>query len=85
MIGLDRDRVLVRVEGKSEGCHSGLFSQALHFAAFGDWSGACCRRGGAARVSGALFNFLSVLKEPAGSGNESANRTRKEKKNRIPH
>lgn len=29
-------------------------------------------------VSGALFNFLSVLEKPAGPGNESANRTHKE-------
>lgn len=35
-------------------------------------------------VSGALFNFLSVLEKPAGSGNESANRTRKEE-DRVPH
>lgn len=35
-------------------------------------------------VSGALFNFLSVLEEPAGSGNESANRTREEE-NHVPH
>lgn len=31
-------------------------------------------------VSGALFNFLSVLEKPAGPGNESANRTHEEKK-----
>lgn len=30
------------------------------------------------RVSGTLFNFLSVLEKPAGSGNESANRARAE-------
>lgn len=30
-------------------------------------------------VSGALFNFLSVLEEPAGPGNESANRTQEER------
>lgn len=35
-------------------------------------------------VSGALFNFLSVLEKPAGSGNESANRTHEEE-NLIPH
>lgn len=33
-------------------------------------------------VSGALFNFLSVLEKPAGPGNESANRTRKDY---VPH
>lgn len=30
------------------------------------------------RVSGTLFNFLSVLEKPAGSGNVSANRTYEE-------
>lgn len=31
-------------------------------------------------VSGTLFNFLSVLEKPAGSGNESANRAHAEGK-----
>lgn len=35
-------------------------------------------------VSGALFNFLSVLEKPAGPGNESANRTHEEE-HRVPH
>lgn len=35
-------------------------------------------------VSGALFNFLSVLEEPAGPGNESANRAHEEE-NHVPH
>lgn len=47
MIGLDDDRVRSS-RRKSEGCRSGLFSQALHFSAFGDGSGECCRHGGAA-------------------------------------
>lgn len=29
-------------------------------------------------MSGALFNFLSVLQKPAGPGNDSANRTHEE-------
>lgn len=35
-------------------------------------------------VSGALFNFLSVLEEPAGPGNESANRSHEEE-DCVPH
>lgn len=35
-------------------------------------------------VSGALFNFLSLLETPAGPGNESANTTHKEE-NSVPH
>lgn len=35
-------------------------------------------------VSGALFNFLSVLEEPAGPSNESANRSHEEE-DCVPH
>lgn len=35
-------------------------------------------------VSGALFNFLSVLEKPAGPGNESANRAHEEE-DHVPH
>lgn len=48
LIGSNGDRVRLS-RRKTEGCHSGLFSQALHFSAFGDGSGACCHHGGAAR------------------------------------
>lgn len=46
LIGLNGDRVRSS-RRKIQGCHSGLFSQVLHFAAFGDWSGVCCRYVGA--------------------------------------
>lgn len=36
------------------------------------------------QVSGALFNFLSVLEKPAGPGNESANRAYEEE-DHVPH
>lgn len=77
MIGSERDRMWWN-RRKSEGCHvvvcfhRPFTSQHLVIGLepVVTTEGLC--------VSGTLFNFLSVLEKPAGSGNESANRTHAE-------
>lgn len=79
MIGSERDRMWWN-RRKSEGCrvvvcfHRPFTSQHLVIGLepVVTTEGLC--------VSGTLFNFLSVLEKPAGSGNESANRTHAEGK-----
>lgn len=77
MIGSERDRMW-SARRKSEGCRVAVCFRrpftsqhlVIGLEPVATTEGLC--------VSGTLFNFLSVLEKPAGSGNESANRTHAE-------